>query len=254
MRLNFLQKILITSLLILVLAAHACSRPNSDEPAPASTSATQPTATPIPTPTPSPTPINPRALLEASGQAMASLDAFSFRIEHEEGGTPLAQGLILDEAEGSIVRPNKLSIDFAGRAGNFAIKGSLISIGDTSYMTNPLNGNWEPVPSEVSPLGFFNPNQGIAAMMTQVKQVNLQSKDKDEYIVVGVIEPTALASLFGETITDSFVSLRLTLDTKTLYLKEVTLEGRITPTEPVGITRIITLSDFNDPITIETPQ
>ena len=185
---------------------------------------------------------------------MAGLDAFHFRIEHEDGGTPLAQGIVLEEAEGSIVRPGDISIDFTGRAGNFAIKGSIITVGDTSYMTNPLNGNWESVPSEVSPLGFFNPNQGIAAMMTQVKQVSLQSEGDGEYVIVGVIPPTALAPLFGETVSEPFISLRLTLDSQTLYLKEVTLEGRITPTEIDGITRVITLSGFNDPITIETPQ
>ena len=102
-----LQKILLPAILILILTAHACSSSEPD----ASSGATNTPATATPAPTPTPTPINPRALLEASGQAMAELDAFHFRIEHEDGGTPLAQGIVLEEAEGSIVRPGILMLD-----------------------------------------------------------------------------------------------------------------------------------------------
>lgn len=214
---------------------------------------TSPSAAPVPTSTP--TPINPQAILDDCGRAMSELASLRFHIEHDDdGGTPLAQGMTLTEASGSVENPDKLAVDFSGTAGSFAVKGSLIAVGEDVYMTNPLSGEWHAVSSELSPLQFFDPSGGIADILAQVRDATLISHDAVEYRIGGTLPATALTPLFGETETQSSVNVTLTIDRADLYLTRVRLEGRITPNEADGITRTITLSKFNEQVDIATPD
>ena len=147
-----------------------------------------------------------------------------------------------------------MSISFSGKfSGRFAIRASLITIGDDSYMTNPLSGEWEKVAAEVSPLGFFDPQRGIGAMMTGLRNPALASNEGDEFRIEGDLDALALRPLIGLARSGT-VRAELTLDKDTLYLKKAVIEGRVTATEPDGVVRIITLSRFDEPIAISAPD
>ncbi len=212
-----------------------------------------PPSTPVPTATP--TPINPQAILEECGNAMSALASYRFHIEHDDnGGTPLAQGMTLTVASGSVRIPDRLAVDFSGTAGSFAVKGSLIAVSDEVYMTNPLSGEWHAVSSALNPLEFFDPSQGIADILAQVQDPTLISHDASEYRIGGTLPADALAPLFGETEPNSSVNVTLAIDKTRLYLTQAQLEGRITPTEADELIRTITLSEFDEPVDISTPD
>lgn len=214
---------------------------------------TSPPATPVPTATP--TPINPQAILDDCGNAMSALASYRFHIEHSDnGGTPLAQGITLTVASGNVAIPARLAVDFSGTAGSFAVKGSLIAIGEDVYMTNPLSGEWHAVSSALNPLEFFDPSQGIADILAQVQDPTLISNDVSEYRIGGTLPADALAPLFGETETQSSVDVTLAIDRTRLYLTRARLEGRVTPTEADGLVRAITLSEFDEPVNIAAPS
>ncbi len=214
---------------------------------------TPPPATPAQTATP--TPINPQAILDDCGRAMSTLTSFGFRVEHDDdGGTPLDQGMVLTEASGSVSGSDRLAVDFSGTAGSFAVKGSLIAIGENVYMTNPLSGEWHAVSSALNPLAFFEPSQGIADILLQVRDTTLISHDSAEYRIGGTLPAVALAPLFGETDAQSSVNVTLTIDKVSLYLTRTRLEGRITPNEADGLVRTITLSQFDEPVNIAIPD
>ena len=227
-------------LLMLPLLAYGCAAPS-------------PPPTPIPTATP--TPINPQAILDDCGRAMSELTSFRFHIEHDDkGGTPLAQGMTLTEASGGVAIPDRLAVDFTGTAGSFAVKGSLIAVGENVYMTNPLSGEWHAVSSALNPLEFFDPSQGIAGILARVESATLISHDATEYRIGGRLSADALAPLFGETEPQSGVNVTLAIDRARLHLTQARLEGRITPTETDGLVRTITLSQFDEPVDIAPPD
>ena len=226
----------------------------ADRPAPPP----EPTAAPIPTstPVPTPTPINIEDLLRRSGEATSQLRTFHFRLEHnDQGSTPFTDTLDIIEAEGNVASPDSVSISFSGRfSDRFAMRASLITIGSESYMTNPLSGNWEEVPAEVSPLGFFDPQQGIGAMMTGLRNPTLASKEGDEFRIDGELDVRALRPLLGDAAQDGTVRVEVTLHKDTLYLKKAVIEGRATAGEPDGVIRTITLSQYNQSISISAPD
>ena len=238
--------------LVLAVVVAACGGSEDPTPTPGPT----PTATPTATPTPTPTPVNPQALLERSGQVLAEVDSFHFRLEHRKGTTSLLPGLTIEEADGDVVRPDRLRVDFRGAFGNVAVKAGLITIGQTSYMSNPITGRWEQTEAEVSPLAFFNPSVGIPAIMSQVTAEGLvedRRQGRKVYVVTGRMPASALASLLGATLDDAEVRVTLTIDARDLFLLEAVLEGRASPLDPEEVVRVISLSRFNDALEIAPP-
>ncbi len=204
-------------------------------------------------PVASPTPVNPQAVLERSGEVMEALESFHFRLTHENGVSPIGQGLVIREVQGDVARPDKISLEFSGLAGSFAMRASLIAIGESSFISNPITGEWEPVPAEVSPLGFFEPTRGISEIMRRIKSPMLISTKDDSYAISGTIASEGLASLFGAVEEGNSVDIDVVIDATSLFLLEARLEGRITASEEDGVIRIITLSNFNEPVEIELP-
>ena len=206
------------------------------------------------TPTLTPTPIDPQLLLRLSGGVMEGLRSFHFRLTHRSGATPLLPNLAVDEVEGDVVKPDKISVEFSGSFAGFFVKSGLVTLGDFSYMTNPLTGKWEGVPADVSPLGFFDPRRGISAMMLQISEASLLPGDLDVHRIRGTLPAEALAPLLGTTVRGSTVDVEIAIDKSELYLIEAVFDGRVTPTESDGVVRVITLSRFDEPISIEAPQ
>ena len=204
-----------------------------------------------PTPTPLP---DVKDILAHSGEKMAALKTFHFTLEHNKGGgTPISETVVVTEVEGDVVSPDSISITFAGTFGRFAVKSSIVTIGDDSYMTNPVTGVWEQVSTGVSPLGFFDPQQGIGAMMTKLQDGVLVSHTPKEYRIDGTLEVEALRPLLGTVTHGSNVNVALTIDADSLLLEKAVLEGRVTATEPDGVVRTITLSRFDELISISPP-
>ncbi len=205
-------------------------------------------------PTATPSPINPQAILDECGRTMSALNYFHFLLEHNDGGTLLSRGMTLTEASGKVANPDRIAVDFRGTAGRFAMKGSLIAVGGDVYMTNPLSDEWLAVASANSPLEFFDPSRGIEGILAQVRDVALISHDTAAYRISGTLPADALTPLFGKTDAESSIDVSLTIDKAHLYLTQARLDGRITPAEADGIVRTITLSQFNEPVDISSPN
>ena len=133
------------------------------------------------------------------------------------------------------------------------MRASLIAIGESSFISNPITGEWEPVPAEVSPLGFFEPTRGVSEIMGRIEGPRLISNEDDSYAISGTIASEGLASLFGAVEEGNSVDINVVIDATSLFLLEARLEGRITASEEDGVIRIITLSNFNKPVEIELP-
>ncbi len=213
------------------------------------------TAEPAPLPlAPTPVPIDPQEVLALSGQAMQALDTFHFRLEHDRGSSEMLPGLEVEEVDGVVANPDRISVSFTGAfGGSFAVRSRLITAGDKSYMTNPLNDRWEEVPPDVSPLGFFDPSKGIGAMMDQVREANLVGQNDDQLSLSGRLPAEALGPLLGSSIEGAVVDVELTVDAETKHLLRARITGQVMPSDQVGTERIISLSAFDEPVTIEPP-
>ena len=202
------------------------------------------------TPVPTPTPIDPAVLLQRMGAAMEEISSFEFLLDHESGGTVLMSNLVMSGITGQVTRPDRLSIEFRGRLGNFAIRGQLVTVGEATYMTNPLTDEWEEIAPDISPVRFFNE---FADMVSQVTPSGA-TLDGDLFRVRGRLPTEAMEPLVGSTIKGETVGIELAASASDARIVEVTFDGAVTEAEEAGTIRRITLSRFNESFSVELPE
>ena len=230
----------VMSITVLVMTMYACNETDDGSSNVISTS------TPISS--------NPEILLQESGIAMSDLNSFRFDLYHKSGTTILLPNLFMENAQGHVVKPDKISVQFTGTFGSFAIKSNLITIGDNSYMTNPLTGNWEAMQKRASPLGFFDPLGGITSIMLFIDDAFVVFNDDKVYVVQGVLATEHLSPLVGDTLEGEIVDLELKIYSDTKYLVEAVISGKIMLDDSDGIVRVIKLSEFNKPVNVDLPK
>ena len=178
---------------------------------------------------------------------MGSLNTFNFRLYHDVGSLEILQGLLIDRVSGKVVNPDRLSMEFVGSfGGGYSIKSEVITVGDQTYMTNPLTGNWEASDASISPVGFFSPTQDASFIDA--------GSEEGTYRIRGALPTTALSPLVGTTLTDRTVDIELKIDSMTDHLLEVRFKGAVTPSDVEDAERVIILSFFNEDVVIEPPE
>ena len=185
-----------------------------------------------------------------------SVTSFHFKLAHEGGGTPIAMGLELLEATGDMTKPDKLKTAVSASLSGILVKVDVITIGSTTYMTNPLTGNWEMLPSDFSAIAVFDPNTGIMSILSGIIDPTVEEGDNDNkvrYHIKGEIPVESLRPITLNSIEGTTVIVDIWIDPGDFSIDKVRLEGRITETEKSGIIRTLEFSDFNKKVEIESP-
>lgn len=201
-----------------------------------------------------PIPIDPEQVLARSGKAMESLSTFMFKLEHEKGTLEIFPGLQITEVTGTVSNPNKLSASFNGTFGDsFAVQAELVTTNGKTYLTNPLNGIWEEIPIDVSPLSFFDPAEGVVDIMGNIEHVRLVHKSNNQFLIGGELTTEVLSPLLGSVVRGSTVDVKFTIDSETMHLIKVLLTGKVMPTDSIDVKRRISIYGFNKSVTIDSP-
>lgn len=239
-----------TFLLLIVVIFAGCS---SDEPIqfPVPTPIPPPTATPVPPPPPTAT-----ETIALSRAAMIALDSFNFQLTHESGHTTLSGALQLTRA-GGLVAINGLDIEAEANIGRAFVKVKAVVIGEQTWMTNPLTGVWSEIAAEDSPFSFLDPVKLVADILGDTQQAAYSSDSKSasagDLIVTGTIRAQSLAALVGSVDLDAVPSVVLTLDLRNKRLKKIVISGPVQPEDESDTIRVITLSEFDEPVSLEPP-
>ena len=188
---------------------------------------------------------------------MALLESFRFDMGHRNGGTPIADGLVVKEVVGDVVKPDKLTLSWEGTFENLFVRAQVITLEGETYMTDPITGRWGALSGDVNPLGFFDPAVGIASIMSDLTEMSVTGvetlDDVATYRMKGELPSTSLAPLLGTVSPDLMVDTEAWIGVEDMYLHQVVFRGVVTPDDADDIKRTIKLSNFNQPVTIEAP-
>ena len=209
---------------------------------------------------PSPT-LSVTEIIDQCSGRMETVDSFHIEITQVGGTTPLAMGLEMSKAAGDVVRPDRLKAEITATVSGLPVRVEVITVGNMTFVTNPLTGKWEPFPSQFSAAGIFDPDTGIAAVLRH--GTNL-SKLEDQnaaglpcYHIKGNITTDDLVPITRLFTLNSLkgvdIATDIWCDKGDFLLRQIRLEGKITAEEKPGIIRTITLSDFNESVQIELP-
>ncbi len=212
-------------------------------------------ATPITVPTPT-----PAALLKMASRRLAETPAVHFALDVQgETFIDTAGSIRLLGAEGDLRRPDRVRTTFQAEILGRAISLQLITIGDRSWTTNVLTGEWEVAPLEFAyrPDVLFSTQDGIGPVMGRVREVERledeETAGRATYHLRSTVDEDVVGPLTYYTITGSPVTVDLWIDQETHDLLRAQLSEPPGPDRPNPAVWTLDLSHHGEEATIEPP-
>ena len=198
---------------------------------------------------------DPATPLQQAATRMEQAKSFHFVLDHEKGFTPIVLGLTMNRTEGDVLRPDRLRADVDAAFGTNTLKLKLVSIGESTKITNPFNpSQWQDLPSGTRLRDIFDPAAGTTSALRSVKDPKITGEDtiggKRVWKVEGTVDAGALTALAN--IAQSGYSVKGTTwigqDSPEVY--RVRLEGPLGPLDAPDVVRRLELSKFDENIQI----
>jgi lipoprotein LprG len=164
----------------------------------------------------------------------------------------IVEGFEFQWAEGQFAAPDSSRSVLHMRAVGLAVELGAISIGDRTWLTNPLSGAWGELAPGVgfNPAVVFDPSQGWAPLLADLGGVTVVGRENGRDHLTGTIPADRVKSLTAGLVGDQAVTLGLWLDPGDGHI----LRAELATTGDSGVTDwVIELSEFDKPVTIEPP-
>ncbi len=203
--------------------------------------------------------LTPEEIVAQASPMMDTLTSFHFDLSQTGGGTPIAMDLEMTGAYGDIAPPDKLRMTISAKWGNMYVETGLITVGEITYMQNPLNDKWEELSDDFKAVTLFKPETGIKAVMESVTSLSLLDEQTFGGVLCfhlkGTIQSEVLDAIaVGHAAEGLPVDVDFWIGIDDLLLRKVVFDGQICEDENQGIVRTLVVSDFNEPSNIELPE
>jgi hypothetical protein len=201
----------------------------------------------------SPGPAAPDAagLIDDAVAAMQAVASAHFEMTRD--GAPITvEGLVFDSAVGRYAAPAAAEAVLRMHAGEIAIELGTVSIGDQTWLTDPLTGRWHElrVGSGFNPAVLFDPDLGWVALLTDLAEVTVVSAGGDTHRLSGRLPAARVEAITAGLAPGQSITLDLWLDAATRHI--VRLEFS-TIGDQGQSDWVIVMSDFGAPVEIDPP-
>ncbi|MCB2223002.1 MAG: LppX_LprAFG lipoprotein [Actinobacteria bacterium] len=196
-------------------------------------------------------------LLSDAAVAMGSIG--SARFEMVRGGAPVEiAGLDFVSAEGQYSAPDRARAILDVKVNDISAEVGTIAIGPKVWLTNPLTGAWEAIPegSGFNIAVIFDPATGWVPLLTDdLSGVSYagtaDAGDGPRYVVHGDIAAPRVEVLTAGLVSAQAVEADIWIHPDTGHITRVEFATVLGGAQSEWT---ITLSDFDEPVTIEAPS
>lgn len=215
-------------------------------------------ATPTATPSAVAATLTAQQWLDEAVKTTEALNSFHFVLNHENGTTPVANGIAMRRADGDFLKPDRFKADVAGTlGGGLAVDVKVINVGDQVWLN--LTGNkYAPLPGGVGAAAILDPNNGVLKALKGVQSPAISGAEKlngvDTTIVSGTIDAGDLTALAQAAQAGKPVKGKVWIGNADHRAYRLRIDGPLNDSEPANIARVIDLSQFDEKLDIQPPQ
>ncbi len=210
-----------------------------------------------PTPTPPPAP-DPVVILADAADRFEALDFFKFTMTHENGGTPIAFGLVMEDVTGDVAAPDRLQAEIGAFAGNLFFDVTLVAIGDRTFLTNPFTKEFEEIEGGVISSALLDPTTGISGIIRDAVDPVLEGEAEVDgaatYHITSIIDSAQLTSIAPSAEPGLPIDVGIWIGRDDSLVYRIHMVGPMASDEAPDITRTILPSDFDIPVEIAMPD
>lgn len=196
-------------------------------------------------------------IVSESASATEAVQRFHFTLDVQNvprSGT----GLQLTSAEGDVVVPDRARADVAGNFAGIPIRTQVVAIGKDVWLKNPLSGTWEAIDVSTTPIALLDPSRGVLGVMQGITDVKDEGTEVVDGVTLRKITGTAsaadVAPLVAVRPSGRKVPVTLWIGDDDRLLRRIVVSGPVADGEPEGALRVVDVSRFDEPVTIEAPE
>ncbi|MDE2838916.1 MAG: LppX_LprAFG lipoprotein [Chloroflexota bacterium] len=212
-----------------------------------------------PTPTPTPT-ITAEDVRDRAADALRDLSTVHFRVTHEEGGTDIGFSSKLTEAEGDGLFPDKASLVAKATTaffGDATVELDVVQYGETTYLRDRISMVWQDLPQGTLAINFVNINGSIADALASIGELGLADggalQGAPVHKLTGTTPSTSMRGLVPGAPEGGTLHMEVWIGQEDNLVRKVRLTGPLVDADPPDITRVLELSRFDEPVSIEPP-
>ena len=205
-------------------------------------------------------PPEPEPVLAAASAAMGSIDYVRFKIERS--GAPVyidpLDTLNFSVAEGQFAGPSSANAVVTLAIGNLNAQIGAIAIDGTTWLTNPITGEWEDAPAgyDFDPATLFDPDLGwrplLSSGLSEVEWVGEETgSDGPRYHIRAEADQDRVAVILAGLIRKQPVTLDMWIEPGSGYVREAELS---TVHEGQTSDWYIEFTEFGEPVEIAPPD
>lgn len=204
----------------------------------------------------------PAEVLAAASQRLAEVESLHFTLD-VEGETFIEESgtIQLESAEGDLARPDKVAVEFQVRLlGATTVSIRMITVGSESWTTDLITGNWGDAPPEFGydPSILYDNQDGLGPVMGKLDGAAIEGRkeidSRDAYHVTGTAAAAVIGPITAGTMTGDNVAVELWIDVETSDLLRVKVVEPESDAKENPATWEMTLSQFDEKVTIEPPE
>lgn len=200
-------------------------------------------------------------LLRNASTRLAEVESLHFTLD-VEGETFIDESgaIRLESAEGDLCRPDKVAVEFQVSlfgAGTVSIR--MITIGEESWTTDLITGNWGEAPPEFGydPSKLYDNQDGLGPVMGKLDDPEIAGNEKVDdrecHHIMGTVRNEVISVLTAGTMSGEDVGIELWIDIDTSDLRRVKVIEPETDNKDNPATWELNLSDHDEEVTIEPP-
>ena len=202
-----------------------------------------------------PVSVDPAEIIKKASAAVQAPQTFHFLLETQKLGKPA--GIWLTKAEGDVMKPDKMVGKMSVLYSGLPLAADVVVDGKSQYWTDPLNKRWMVMPGDFNVAQLFDPAKGVSDILTNLKSPQSDGSEKvgnaDTFRLKGAVPPDALRAISGEVNVKADVPITIWVGQSDFLLRRVRLQGPLIEGEPQEVERVITISDYDKAVKIETP-
>ena len=214
-------------------------------------------ADPTPTATPTPALTAEEALADAA-QELAALSTAGFRmIDEMESGAKFFE-MTLKEVEGVVETPAsfRMTVRLISPALGFAGI-EMLAVGESSYIKFSAEAPWVPLPLEQVRFNFGGIGVTLSELMSDVGNPAITGRESVDGVqtvrIDGDIVSEDLSDLITSVDPGHPITLTMWLDEADHTLQRLRIDGKLYNDDAPETTRLIIITDVNQPVDIQLP-
>jgi len=198
-------------------------------------------------------------LLTSLQKNFRQASSFHVTMEVQNPGPVTQDQIQIRTANGDVSMPDKVKAQATVLMSGQSLTVNLISVGDNQFITDPVTGQWRVIKGVLDPRTLTNPNTGIISVVNKVQNVSQPTSavvgGNPCWQITGQLDAKDLAFFTGGGVPAGTLLQTVACigkgDSLPYY---VSVTGQAATGDTSQTSRIFTMSNYNEAITIAVPQ